>query len=340
MAYKNNVPAQPQASAPVPQEKIALSLATKATKWIMDDVANPEKNIKVPEGYNMGTEVTSAMLDIFQNPSTANCSDESILTAVRNMVLQGLSSNQKQCYFVNYGGKLQLMRSYFGTVATLKQAFPYFEIFADVLYKGSGYVIKVDPVLGFKYLEVTSLSLEDMDNDIAAAYGYIIDTRSGKKVYGLIMTWKEIQKSWSKARSNNVQQDFPQEMAKRTLIQRMCKMFVNSAPAVDSAWAKAFNDTTKGEYAAEEQPEPAVLERAKAARSKSKGAQGLRSITEQKEEDTDPPFNPETGEIIGPVPAVDAPAGGPETFEDDTADLFGNEPGSTDDLPYTQEIPF
>lgn len=336
--------AQNNSANSLASERTTLSLATETTQWIMKDLANAEKNLRVPEGYQVGVEISTALLDIAQNAALARCTKESIMTALRNMVLQGLSAAKKQCYFVPYGTQAVLQRSYFGTVATLKIAFPYLEVAADVLYEGDGYQLSVDPVYGFKSLTLTSSSIDNLDNAIKAAYGHIIDTRTGKKVYGMVMTWKEIQKSWARAKTKNVQQEFPQEMAKRTLIQRMCKMYINTTPSLDSNWAQAWHSTETAEYSEDDEPspEPVVLERATAARSRSKGAKGLKAMSAKPadEEATGeaPAFSPETGEIIEIAPEAGQQAG-PESFADDS-DLFAGEAGGTGTLPYTQEIPF
>lgn len=332
MAKENTAVATTTATAPVSAEKAMLSLATETTAWLLKDINNPEKNIRVPEGYSVGVEINTALLDIAQNTALWRCSKESIMTALRNMVLQGLSAAKKQCYFVPYNGQMQLQRSYFGTISTLKIAFPWLEVFADVLYEGDGYQLSVDPVYGFKSLTVTASSIDNMDNPIKAAYGYIIDTRANRRVYGMVMTWKEIQKSWSRAKTKNVQNEFPQEMAKRTLIQRMCKMYINTTPALDSNWAQAFNSTTTAEYTEEAPaPEPVIIERAQAIRTKSKGAGGLKAMV--KEEVPQPEINPATGEIQDT-------GDGPEAFADDSGDLFGADGAKSKNSPYAQEIPF
>jgi recombination protein RecT len=63
------------------------------------------------------------------------------------------------------------------------------------------------------------------------------------------MTKKEIDKSWSKTKAykNTVQQDFSQEMAKRTVINRAAKMFVNTSDDSD-LMVDAISRTTGNEY--------------------------------------------------------------------------------------------
>ena len=61
------------------------------------------------------------------------------------------------------------------------------------------------------------------------------------------MTKKEIDKSWSKAKTKNVQTDFPQEMAKRTVINRAAKSFINTSDDSDLL-TESIKRTTENEY--------------------------------------------------------------------------------------------
>ena len=61
------------------------------------------------------------------------------------------------------------------------------------------------------------------------------------------MTKKQIDKSWSKAKTKNVQIDFPDQMAMRTVINRAAKIFVNTSDDSD-LFAGAINNTIAEEY--------------------------------------------------------------------------------------------
>jgi len=65
------------------------------------------------------------------------CTKESIANALLGMVVQGLNPDKKQCYFIAYGTKLTLQRSYFGSVAVAKMVNPNIEtIFGEPVYEG------------------------------------------------------------------------------------------------------------------------------------------------------------------------------------------------------------
>ena len=266
-------------------EKQANTLASQATQWLMSDIKDGK--IKALPGYDLGTEISTAMLKIAQtkdrngNLALKVCSQESVLSAMRDMALQGLSMSRNQCYPIVYGDKLEIQRSYFGTIAVFQRMFPNLKVTSNVLYKGDEYEYCSDEIYDFNYVTNVRSKIENRDNPIVAAYGSIIDLTTKERVYGCVMTRSEIDRSWSKAKTKNVQNEFPQEMAKRTLINRMCKLYVNTCIAVDKNLIDAYMRTTENEYEEERTATPAEVEKAKAIRGKSKGLEGLKNLVKK-----------------------------------------------------------
>ena len=283
----------------VTTEKQAALIASEATQWLLGDIEAGK--ISAVPGYNVGSEVTSAFLKIMQTTDRNGkyamdvCTKDSILLFLRDMAIQGLSVSRSQCYPVVYGNKLQLMRSYFGTQTVFQRMFPNLKVTANVLYQGDSYVLRRDEIGDFDYITDVTVSLENRDKPIVAAYGSIIDVTTKERVYGCVMTITEIKKSWSHAKTDKVQKEFPQEMAKRTVINRMLKGYVNASPTVsDPALFDAYNRTLDNEY--ENTPEN-LPEAEKPTdvdmmiRKKSKGSAGIGAIlkaAEKPEEEVKP----------------------------------------------------
>lgn len=273
-------------------EKMSANLASQTTDWIQKDIAVGK--ISTPKGYDVGTEITQALFQIAQTKdkngqSALNvCTRESVMSSLRDMAIQGLSLTRKQCYAIVYGNQLQIQRSYFGTVAVFSRMFPNLAVSANVIYDGDEFEYGYDDVYDFDYIKVISSKLENRDNPIKAAYGFITERATRTKVFGCVMTMREIQKSWSKSRNKGleVHKEFPQEMAKRTLLNRMCKMYVNTATTLDPSLADAYNRTTANEYDEETEPTVEEISIQKAIRSKSQGEAGLQAILAKKEEAT------------------------------------------------------
>ncbi|AYJ74925.1 recombinational DNA repair protein [Streptococcus phage LF2] len=204
------------------------------------------ENFIVPPNYSLGNALSNAYYEL-KNSSSGNllsqCTDESIYISLLDMVAQGLSPAKKQCYFIKYGDKVQLRRSYFGTMKVVKELNEVKDIWAGVIFEGD--VFKSEIVNGRRRFVSHESDLENQDNPIKGAYCIIKDINNEE--YLTIMTKKQIDKALSKAKTKNVQVDFPDQMAMRTVINRAAKSFINTSND-SSYFVEALNRTTENEY--------------------------------------------------------------------------------------------
>lgn len=269
-------------------EKSAVKLAQDTSDWINKNIR--DNKITVPEGYNVSNEITMALMMIAQTndkdgrPALESCSRESIMTQLRLMAQNGLSMAQKQCYPIVRKPKLCIDISYFGTISIIKRLMPGYDVRANVIYKDDTYdYIWNEETQCYQVTNIKS-SIENRDKPIVGAYGTIFEKATGKVIFSEVMSWKEILTSWSHAKTDKVQKEFPQEMAKRTLIQRMCKLFLNTEKMSNVEGAKAYNEMTSNSYDNDAQ-EPSIseMEKRQAIMQKSQGNDGLKSILKKKE---------------------------------------------------------
>uniref|UniRef100_UPI0011A78327 recombinase RecT n=3 Tax=Bacillaceae TaxID=186817 RepID=UPI0011A78327 len=176
-------------------------------------------------------------------PALESCSRESIANSLLDMVVQGLSPAKTQCYFIPYGKQLQLNRSYFGTQAVLKRLTNVKDIWANVIFEGDVFDYEIDG--GREKLIKHETKFENRDKPIIGAYA-VVKTIDDIELL-TIMTRKEIETSWSQAKTKAVQNKFPQEMAKRTVINRAAKNFINTSDDSDLL-VQAINNSTENEY--------------------------------------------------------------------------------------------
>src|SRR5690606_6989099 len=193
--------------------------------------------LHLPPNYSVENAMKSAWL-ILQNtfdkdkkPVLQVCTKDSIANALLDMAVQGLNPAKKQGYFIAYGKQLVFKRSYFGTMAVTKRVAGAKDIFAEIVYKGDEFEYTIKN--GNKYITKDIQKIENVDPDnIVAAYCTIIfdDDRQ----FTDIMTWDEIQKAWSKSKMDptkegSTHKEFAQEMARKTVINRACKRYLNSS---------------------------------------------------------------------------------------------------------------
>lgn len=221
------------------QKQITSNVATRIE-------AMKNEGLLIAPNYSVSNALSSAYYAL-KNSNSGNllekCTPESVYNALLDMVTQGLSPAKTQCYFVPYGSTVKLTRSYFGTMKVVKQLPEVKDIYAEVIYEGDKFQIKNEN--GRKVFVSHETDWMNADNPIVGAY-CIIEKVDGEKIL-TVMTKKEIDKSWSKSRNKAVQNEFPQEMAKRTVINRAAKQFFNTSDD-NNLFVDAVNRTTENEY--------------------------------------------------------------------------------------------
>ena len=219
----------------------------KITDVVLSRVAEmkKEQGLSLPKNYNAGNALNSAFLVLQKIKGIERATSASKSKALLDMVLQGLSPAKDQCYFIIYGNELQMQRSYFGTVAAVKRLDGVIDVWAEVVHQDDEFEIGTNKDMR---LVVTKFnpSFVNQDKPIIGAYA-VIQTKLGNSY--TVMTKKEIDQSWAQTRqkNNRVQQNFSQEMAKRTVLNRAAKMFINTSDDSDLLTG-AINDTTNNEY--------------------------------------------------------------------------------------------
>lgn len=226
-----------------PQNQLAL-----VKKDTVDVVAAKVKEFQergelhFPAGYSPENAMKSAWLilqstvDRNKKPALEVCTRDSIANALLDMVVQGLNPQKKQGYFIVYGNQLVFQRSYFGTMAVTKRVTGAKSIDAAVIYEGDevDYEIHNGRIVNLTHKQ----KFGNIDKDkIIGAYATIVFDQDN--VYHEIMTMDEIRQAWKKSqmwgkdqeveRKGSTHDEFRQEMAKKTVINRACKKFLNSS---------------------------------------------------------------------------------------------------------------
>ena len=242
------------------EKKNEIAVAKNISEAVLAKVQTMQETggLVLPEDYHAGNALNAAYLKFKQledknhKPAEQVCSKESVALALMDMVIQGLSPAKNQCYFVVHGNQLTLMRSYMGTVAAAKRFGGVKSVHAQVVYKNDRFEFEIDPSTGTKKVTVHEQSLESIEEGtIRAAYAVVI---TNNDVYYEIMTMDEIRKAWAQGAAKGgspAHKNFPQEMAKKTVINRACKLFVNTSTDADPL-ADAYNRTTANDYIGDE----------------------------------------------------------------------------------------
>lgn len=196
----------------------------------------------LPENYSVENHLKAAWLEL-QEVTDRNgksalqvCSQTSVANSLLDMILQGLAVSKKQGYFIVYGSKLTFTRSYFGTVAVAKRAGGIqTEPVANVVYENDIFEYIIDTKTGYISIVKHEQKIENINiGKIKAAYA-IVRLKNGDTQV-TIMTLDQIKKAWEQGSmkgKSGAHTNFTDEMAKRTVINRACKLIINSS---DDAW--------------------------------------------------------------------------------------------------------
>lgn len=192
--------------------------------------------IKLPSDYSSENALNSAYLilqevkDKDKKPALEVCTKASVANALFDMVTRGLNPAKKQCYFIVKGGKLCMDPSYFGNVATAKRV-GMKDINAEVVYKDDEFTFEIDSRTGRKQLIKHVQSLDNID--FAKIKGaYAIATMPDDSTNMTLMTILQIRKAWLQGAAggnSGAHNNFTDEMCKKTVINRACKLIINSS---------------------------------------------------------------------------------------------------------------
>lgn len=233
--------------------QVAQAKQPKLTDLVLGriDEMKQTQSLSLPKNYNASNALNAAFLELQKvqdrnhRPALEVCSHDSIVKSLLDMTLQGLSPAKDQCYFIVYGKELQMQRSYFGTVAAVKRLDDVKKVRAEVVHEGDEFEIGSDDDMELIVKKFVP-KFENLDKPIVGAFA-LIKTDEGNSY--TVMSKHEIDQSWAQTRQKNnaVQRNFSQEMAKRTVLNRAAKMFINTSDDSDLLTG-AINETTSNEY--------------------------------------------------------------------------------------------
>lgn len=207
-------------------------------KNISDSVTNrvnalsKDGRLNLPANYSVGNAITSAWL-ILQNtfdkdkrPVLTSCTKESVANALLDMAIMGLNPAKKQGYFIAYGNQLSWFTSYFGKCAALRRVKGFeTEPVGTLIYEGDTFELGLNELNE----EIITKHIKSWDakvkNNIIGAYATVKYKGITKSV---VMTMREIREAWSKSKTNVEHKDFTGEYVKRTAINRLVKMLLQT----------------------------------------------------------------------------------------------------------------
>lgn len=241
---------QQQTAAPAATQQNAApvqlpSQNNKALKEMQDTTVNAVMKqveelqqtggLVLPKDYNVGNALKSAWIYL-QTIETRTkqkaidvCTKLSICNCLLEMVIRG-QHPKKHCYFIACGNSLEYWERYTGKLLRAKRDTNIQDVVAQVIYEGDNFVYGVDKN-GYYQLIKHETAIENINPEkIKAAYAVVIYKDGSKHLE--IMTIDQIRKSWQQGAArgtSGAHQNFTDQMCKKTVIARACKIELDSA---------------------------------------------------------------------------------------------------------------
>jgi len=227
----NTLTKQTETSTPVKEApKTPLQIASNQIAAYMQ-----KGTINLPEDYSPGNALKEAWITIQsvenldKKPALSVCTQDSVVLAMLDMVIQGLNPQKKQCYFIVYGSKLICQRSYFGDMALALRIKPGTEFYYNVVREGEEFVQEF--VNGVNIVASHKRGLASGKKILGAYFGARLN---GVDLGCDVMDIERIKKSWGMSKTykpdgNSPHNKFEDEMAIRTVCRHYLKPIINSS---------------------------------------------------------------------------------------------------------------
>lgn len=228
------------ATQPASQNATALKKKQEdVSTQVLDRVSEMEQAgaLVLPKGYHAGNALKSAWLylqnieDRNHNKAIDSCTKASIANVLLEMVIRG-EHPMKHCYFIPYGNQLTFMEKYTGKLMRSKRDTEIAEVNANVVREGEEFVFTVDKK-GLLQLVSHKPTFQTMGKPIVGAYAVVVNKDGSTHLE--VMTMDMIQKAWNqggfgdKDRQTGAHKNFTDQMCKKTVIARACKVALESS---------------------------------------------------------------------------------------------------------------
>ena len=227
----------------------------KQEKTIVDSVQKRiaemqnKGSIELPNNYSVSNALKSAYL-VLQETQTRDkkpvlqaCTQESIANSLLDMATQGLNPSKEQCYFIAYGNKLTMSRSYLGTIALTKRINGVKDVKGYAVYKDDKFELGFDILTGKQKILEFCPGLNRDSKNLIGAFALILG--DNEILHTEYMDINQIHNAWNQGSmkgNSGAHKNFADQMAIKTVINRACKYYVSTSDDSDKI-AEFMNKT-------------------------------------------------------------------------------------------------
>lgn len=204
---------------------------------VLSDQFKKQLALAVPKHLNADRMARIAATEVRKNKALLNTEPTSFLGSVMQAAQLGLEPGSAlgQAYLVPYGNQCQLIIGYKGMIDLARRSGQVLSLNAYAVREGDDFSFQ----LGLKpdIHHVPSLEADRIKKPIT--YVYAVATLKGGGYQFEVMSRAEIEAVKAKAKSKNIWNSYPEEMAKKTVIRRLFKYLPVSIEALEITNADA-----------------------------------------------------------------------------------------------------
>lgn len=237
MAPKTSI----QVPAQTAQAVDYIEFKNRITNTVLNRIAEMQKGgISMPKGYVPQNQIMLAFLQLssMEDPKTHQpiltlVTPQSVANSLLRMCIKGLSLDKAQCSFIRYGNELSMNPQYQGKIALAKR-FGAGDPQAQVIYQDDVFEYEINPHTGKKVVLKHEQKLANIDNAKIIGAWCLVPYAEHPEIEPKIevMTIAEIRQAWMQGPmkgESGAHRNFTQEMCKKTVVGRACKLFIETS---------------------------------------------------------------------------------------------------------------
>lgn len=227
---------------------MANEVSVKFSDQLSDKLVSVEKAL--PRDFNKERFVQNCLAVANEKPELMKINRAEVIQGLVKAAYLGLDFARKECYLIPYGNSVQFQTDYKGEVKFVKRYAirQIKDVYAKVVREGDFFEEKIvdgKPSIDFKPLPFN-------DGNIIGAFAVVLYMDGGMEYE--TMTTKDInsvRNNYSKAVNSKAWKNSFDEMAKKTVLRRLCKHIETDFETVEAqkAWDEGagmeFNNTNK-----------------------------------------------------------------------------------------------
>lgn len=204
----------------------------------------------LPKAFNRGRFVQNCLAVMNSNPDLYKINKAELIQGLCKGAFLGLDFFTKECYLIPYGSTVQFQTDYKGDCKFVKKYSirPVLDIFAKVVREGDFFeegIVDNHPVINFKPKPFSN-------KDIVGAFAIVL-YKDGGMAYESMSTEdvQNVRNNYSKSSNSKAWKYSFDEMAKKTVLRRLCKHIEKDFESIEAqqAWDEGsgmeFDNTTR-----------------------------------------------------------------------------------------------